>query len=109
VNRLRSKSHLVVAVAVGLGWACASTKTINKDEFRELMTPIVKRQAAFDLQCGEDQVQVVQIADVSFGATGCGRRASYIPEKTSCSPGQYASLAKDVCGTVIANVASKNP
>jgi hypothetical protein len=107
MSRLRSKCYLVIAL--GLASSCASTKTLNRDEFRELMTPIVKRQAAFDLQCAEDQIQVVQIADVSFGATGCGRRASYIPEKTSCSPGQYASLAKDVCGTVIANVASKNP
>jgi hypothetical protein len=104
--RLRSKCHLVIAL--GLMSACGTTKTINRDEFRELMTPIVKKQAAFDLQCAEDQIQVVQIADVSFGASGCGRRASYVPEKTSCSPGQYASLAKDVCGTVIANVASNS-
>jgi hypothetical protein len=104
---LRSKRQLLVALA--LLSSCASTKTLNRDEFRELMTPIVKRQAAFDLQCAEDQIQVVQIADVSFGASGCGRHASYIPEKTSCSPGQYASLAKDVCSTVLANVAGKNP
>jgi hypothetical protein len=82
---------------------------LGQDGFRQLLTPVVKKQAAFDLQCPEDQIQVVQISDISLGASGCGRRASYIPEKTSCAPDQYKSLAKDVCTTVIANVASKNP
>ena len=84
-------------------------KTLGPDGFRRHMTPIVKKQAAFDLQCSEDEIQVVPIGDVSLGASGCGRRASYVPEKTSCTPDTYEAHAKDVCSTVIANVASKNP
>ncbi len=84
-------------------------RTIGPDGFRQLLTPIVKKQAAFDLRCSEDQIQVTQIGDKSFGASGCGQRASYIPESTSCYPDQFESTAKSVCTAVIANVASKNP
>lgn len=74
-----------------------------------MLTPVVKKQAAFDLECAEDQIEVVQISDISLGALGCGRRASYIPANTSCRPDQYTRFAKDSCTAVIANVASKNP
>jgi hypothetical protein len=105
----RSKSYLVVAAALGLLSACSMYATIGRDGLRDLLTPIVKKQAAFDLQCTEDQVQVVQLADISFGASGCGRRASYIPESRSCYAEQFASTAKSVCTAVIANVASSSP
>lgn len=84
-------------------------KTLGQDGFRKQMTPIVKRQAAFDLQCAEEEIQVVQIGDVSMGASGCGRRASYVPQETACSPDTFVNHANDVCKSVIANVASKNP
>jgi hypothetical protein len=96
--------------AVGFAFAsCSMYTTIGRDGLRELLTPIVRRQAAFDLKCPEDQIQVVQLADISFGASGCDRRASYIPESRSCYAEQFASTAKSVCTAVIANVASQNP
>ena len=100
---------LLVAVVLGLGPACGMYKTLGQDGFRAHMTPIVKRQAAFDLQCSEGEIQVVQIGEVSLGASGCGRRASYVPEMTACTPDTYVVHANDVCKAVIANVASKNP
>jgi hypothetical protein len=98
----------VAVVVFALGSSCSMWKTIGKDGLRELLTPIVKKQAAFDLQCSEDKIQVVQLADVSYGAAGCGRRASYIPESRYCSADQLESRAKDVCTAVVANMASSN-
>lgn len=108
MHGVRSKCFLV-AVAVGLGSSCAMWKTLGPEGFSKQMTPIVKKQAAFDLQCSEEEIQVVHIGDVSMGASGCGRRASYVPGETACSPDMFEAHAKDVCKSVIANVASKNP
>jgi hypothetical protein len=105
---VRSKCFLV-AVVLGFGSSCSMYKTLGQDGFLRHMTPIVKKQAAFDLQCSEAEIQVVQIGGVSLGASGCNRRASYVPEKTSCTPDTYEAHANDVCSAVIANVASKNP
>ena len=48
-------------------------------------TGLVKKQAAFDLSCSEDQINVVQLTGMNdrgtgatFGAIGCGKKASYI-------------------------------
>ncbi len=38
----------------------------------------VRRRAAFDLNCPETTVEVVTITANSYGATGCGKRASYV-------------------------------
>jgi len=43
---------------------------------------IVKQRASFDLTCPPDQVQVSEIGGTSYGAVGCGARASY-----TCSGG----------------------
>ena len=106
---VRSQFFLV-AVVVAIGFSCGSMyKTLGPDGFRAHMTPIVKKQAAFDLQCSEGEIQVVSIGEVSLGASGCGRRASYVPEMTACTPDTFVVHANDVCKAVIANVASKNP
>lgn len=98
------------ALAVGIAFLPACwLQGVGPDRFRELMTPIVKKQAAFDLQCTEDHIQVVGITDTSFGATGCGNRASYIPKIHTCGPHQTEGIIKDVCTAVVANVATKNP
>ncbi len=104
-----SSKCLLVALGLAFGSSCSMYKTLGKDGFLRHMTPIVKKQAAFDLQCSEADIQVVQLGEVSLGASGCNRRASYVPEKTSCTPDTYEAHANDVCSTVIANVASKNP
>jgi hypothetical protein len=77
-------SPLRLAVAVGLMFSCAHAPTPQRD-----LSLIVKHKAAFDLNCTEPQLTVVQLADnssnnmagsvdsKSFGVRGCGRRASY--------------------------------
>ena len=37
----------------------------------------VHKRAAFDLGCPAEQVQVLDIGGSSYGATGCGKKASY--------------------------------
>jgi hypothetical protein len=41
-------------------------------------TTAVTRQAAFDLNCPASQVQVTHLNYATYGATGCGARASYL-------------------------------
>ncbi len=40
----------------------------------------IKARAAFDMQCKEDQVEVIEISSFrsQYGARGCGKQASYI-------------------------------
>ena len=42
-------------------------------------TGSVRARAAFDLQCPENQIEVVTISsyDATFGARGCGKRGTY--------------------------------
>ncbi len=35
------------------------------------------KRAAFELQCPEEQLQLVELGDGTVGVTGCGRRAVY--------------------------------
>jgi hypothetical protein len=39
---------------------------------------IVAKQAAFDLSCGADKVKLSALNADTFGAEGCGKKASYI-------------------------------
>ncbi|MDI1442554.1 hypothetical protein [Polyangium sp. 6x1] len=44
----------------------------------QLITPILRKQAAFDLNCGEAELTIVSLNTDTFGLRGCGRQASYI-------------------------------
>jgi hypothetical protein len=39
---------------------------------------IIATQAAFDLSCGADQIKLAALNADTFGAEGCGKKASYI-------------------------------
>lgn len=47
--------------------------------------PALNRQASFDLDCPQAQLQVSQIDEHKYGVAGCNRRASYQVE--SCDAG----------------------
>ena len=53
---------------VGLLFGCATTA--NVDELRA--------RAAFDLQCDQSKLQVVDLDDRTKGVSCCGHRASYV-------------------------------
>jgi len=37
----------------------------------------VKERAVFDLECPEDKIEVTFLSGTSYGATGCGKKATY--------------------------------
>lgn len=42
------------------------------------VSPILRRQASFDLNCGEKDLSVQRLNADTFGVRGCDRQASYI-------------------------------
>ena len=38
----------------------------------------VRKRAAYDFQCPEEKVQVVELGSDKVGAKGCGQQASYV-------------------------------
>jgi hypothetical protein len=70
------------------------------------MTPKVKKQAAFDLNCPESQLSVIQLNATSFGVTGCDRRMSYVPTSNTCSPDQVELNLDQACDGLIASAGS---
>jgi len=62
-------------------------------------TNSLKTRAAFDLDCPEEQLQVVELGRSARGVTGCGRKASYV-----CLSGATASA----CSTWVLNSEDRN-
>jgi hypothetical protein len=40
--------------------------------------PALHKQASFDLNCPQDQLQIQQLGQDKYGVEGCHRRASYV-------------------------------
>jgi hypothetical protein len=68
--------------------------------YDEIMTEKVGKQAAFDLQCPREQVSITKIDQASFGASGCGKRASYVGADRRCDPIQDESTLMNQCTVV---------
>jgi len=87
-----------------LGSACAVTAV----RYDEIMTEKVGKQASFDLQCPREQVSITKIDNASFGASGCGKRASYVGADRLCDPIQDESTLLNRCtmvpGTPVTNL-----
>ena len=54
----------------------------------------VKARAPFDLGCAPEEVSVLELSAQVFGATGCGRRASYA---CVCTYHVWARCTRAVC------------
>jgi hypothetical protein len=77
------------------------------ERYDQIMTDKVKRKASFDFDCPD--VKVVKIDSGTFGATGCGKRATYVGSNTMiCRPGNYESNLIEHCD-VVADIASEAP
>jgi hypothetical protein len=64
------KTFLIVSGALLLVGCAGARERIRGD---------LRKRAAFDLQCPEEQIQLTELGDFwTQGATGCGRRATYI-------------------------------
>jgi hypothetical protein len=42
----------------------------------------LKARAAYDMQCNEDQLQLTELADATYGVEGCGKRGTYVCKHT---------------------------
>jgi len=62
--------HAVAVLAVLATSGCGPTMEQMHDKLRT--------RAAFDLDCEEDQISVTDLDQSTTGASGCGRRASYL-------------------------------
>lgn len=61
----------VVAVAISSGCGGEAAK-------RAVREAEVRRRAAFDLDCAESQLTVVELDERTRGISGCGSRATYV-------------------------------
>jgi hypothetical protein len=86
--------------------SCSWYRGVGPARFSEYMTPKVKKQAAFDLNCPESQLSVVQLNPTTFGVTGCDRRMSYVPTSNVCSPNQVELNLDQACDGLIASAGS---
>lgn len=57
--------------------ACAMSATTSQ---------LVKR-ASFDLDCAEEELEVVELDPRTRGVRGCGRRATYVEQCKPCANG----------------------
>jgi len=73
--------------------ACAG---ISPQRYNEIMTAKVKERAAFDFQCKKENITVQKIGITSFGAIGCGKKASYVGITGKCTS-TYESHVEDYC------------
>jgi hypothetical protein len=85
--RLRMQSPIALAVPLLLMAACVGQQL-------NVQMAAVKKQASFDLECKDVEVQ--ELGSDNFGATGCGRRASYVTK------GQCGDFGVESC-TVVGN------
>ena len=72
--------------------ACA----VTPQQYNEIMTTKVKERAAFDFECSKDTIEVQKIGITSYGAKGCGKKASYVGITKYCI-GYYASDVENYC------------
>jgi hypothetical protein len=63
---------------VALGLSACVTPPIDSSA-----VPALHKQAAFDLDCPLDQLQITELSEDKYGVKGCNRRAEYRVE--SCN------------------------
>ena len=91
-------NKLILVSLVTLLTACAG---MSPQKYNEIMTVKVKERASFDFQCDKKDIAVQKIGVTSFGATGCGKKASYVGITSDCSSPfegpvtKYCEIASD--------------
>ena len=83
---------IVLGFVVTTLTACVGTT----HRYNDIMTIKVKDRAAFDLQCDKADITVQKIGISSFGATGCGKKASYVGITKHCT-GYYDKQVEKYC------------
>jgi hypothetical protein len=62
----------------------------------------VRQRAGFDLNCPNEQIRVQELGDKMYGATGCGKRATYVTNR--CWSGDLEG-----CKAVLNGVSTDSP
>ncbi len=75
----------------------ASCGVFQTSHYDQVMEDKVKRKASFDLQCPQNEIQVVNIDRGSFGAVGCEKRINYVGLNKYCMPDWIDSYVRDKC------------
>lgn len=61
----------------------------------KVVTRLVRKQAAFDLQCIDKEVVLTELGQDTWGAAGCGKQASYIIVPAGCSTNQSCRVVQN--------------
>ena len=89
--------HMLVRLAVALTiTGCA----LGVPRFDQIMMEKVTTKASFDFQCGQKDLVVSKVDSGSYGAVGCGKRATYVGKDPSCSPDVFESHVRERCQVV---------
>jgi hypothetical protein len=74
---------------------------VGMEHFDAIMISKVRTKAAFDFECEKDTVQVSKIDNGSYGASGCGKRATYVGKDSQiCWSGNSESNLTNFCQVV---------
>ena len=66
----------------------------------------VQRKAAFDFDCDQKDLRVQKIDSGTYGAIGCGKRATYVAKDSRiCTPQNHEANIENHC-EVVADMAS---
>ena len=70
----------------------------------------VTEKAAWDLECGKEKLNIIKINDTSYGAEGCGKKASYVMDKCTSNAmgGYWASVCTAVLNSEISSTSAEN-
>jgi len=80
---------VLVPTALAVSSGCAHGEAVSESEFRDASMRSVAYRASFNLACPEEEIEVrcldSQVPRVCFtaGASGCGRRSSYVSTRVA--------------------------
>lgn len=100
----RGSAFYLVCFAMVTPSSCAHVGAVSPGRFDEIMDTKVRKQAAFDLQCPENQLSISRLDVRSFGVSGCGNRGTFVatPPK-HCSTSAPESNVLEFCTVVPAS------
>ena len=83
---------------------------MDEKQHSEILSKKVRARASFDLSCPKNKLKVNKIDKSTFGAVGCGKKASYIPnESESCRSNAIKSELENNCNMKLDGQVQKYP
>jgi len=82
---LGTRGICLVALSAATSLSACIPVTIGGAELDAVYIQKTRNKAAFDFNCPSDQVQITKVDARTYGATGCGLRATYHPIGAYCA------------------------